>query len=89
VQPLTEEELESFYIVFGGVQPDGRLFPIIRQQVWRIVQKHCLTAGIPLAAATRTARSIRRAEQYWPRRAALKSCSGTQATAASRVPPHT
>jgi len=51
VQPLTEEELESFYIVFGGVQPDGRLFPITRQQVWRIVQKHCLTAGIPLAAA--------------------------------------
>lgn len=51
VQPLTDEARESFYVLFGGVQPDGRLFPITRQQVWRIVQKHCKTAGIPLAAS--------------------------------------
>jgi integrase len=52
VQPLTDDEKESLWKMFGGVQPDGRrLFSITRQQVWRIVQKHCKTAGIPLAAS--------------------------------------
>jgi integrase len=51
VQPLTDKERESFYILFNGVQPDGRIFPISRMQLWRIIQRHCLTAGIPLAAS--------------------------------------
>jgi integrase len=51
VQPLTDAELESLNKLFTGIRPDGRLFPITRMQLWRVVQKHCKTAGISRVAA--------------------------------------
>jgi integrase len=51
VQPLTDAEREPLLFLCRDVQPDGRLFPITRQHLWRIVQKHCKTAGIPLVSA--------------------------------------
>jgi integrase len=51
VQPLIGAEREPLLTLAESKGQYERLFPITRQQLWRIVQKHCKTASIPLDAA--------------------------------------
>ncbi len=50
-QPIIGDEREPLLTLAASKGQFDRLFPITRQQLWRIVQKHCKTAGIPLASA--------------------------------------
>ncbi len=50
-QPLTPVERQPLFDACAGLQADGRLFPITRQQFWRIMRARCADAGLsPIAA---------------------------------------
>jgi type 1 fimbriae regulatory protein FimB len=48
VHPLLPVERDALYQYMATLSPEDRLFPVCRQHAWRIVRRHCASAGIPV-----------------------------------------
>jgi integrase/recombinase XerD len=47
VHPLLPVERETLLAYMASLPEGARLFPVCRQHAWRLIRRHCETAGIP------------------------------------------